>query len=208
MVKKGVLPPSALRLSANCWFNACGDVVKGVWVFTLPTTEGQPNTWKIALELETGKIITLELYETNSLSGQVILMRSINDNIDTPGGNDFATLDQMKVALHGRRMKDRVTVRDVIEKIQASGLVRYRLKDGRGHRHWIYSVLSQIQPWIHEPRKWGHLIEETNNSMRNCWLAGGRRLTSFGYEDEKDNPLTIKPGEFIATAAKVTDAQV
>ncbi|KAL7623058.1 hypothetical protein AAE478_006737 [Parahypoxylon ruwenzoriense] len=178
----------------NTWDWVCSETIKGIWLFALPATVGKPNAWKIAFELETDAIVTLELYDTRTTRGLVLLVRSIRGDASIGGSDHFLALTKTKAVLYGRRMKNVMTLRDIVAKLQSWGLLKYRLKDGRGHRHWVYAVLCKLQPFIHEPRKWGNLSDEADSAMRNCWLTGGRCAATFGYANEDENPLNIKLG--------------
>ncbi|OTA90994.1 hypothetical protein M434DRAFT_13505 [Hypoxylon sp. CO27-5] len=177
------------------WRNICSKIVSSIWVFALPLVDSGPNTWKIALELDGGKMVTLELYNTKTRSGTVCLIRSLVEDADVDTSGDFfKTFKSVNVTRAGRRMQDNVTLRDIILKIQTANLLKYQLNEGRGHRFWIHAILAEIQPLIRELRRATLLKDEATEIMLSRWTDDGQRTGRSGYEDEPDNPMNIVTG--------------
>ncbi|KAI1418592.1 hypothetical protein F5Y13DRAFT_184233 [Hypoxylon sp. FL1857] len=176
------------------WRMLCGKPVQSIWVYALPSVDWKPNPWKICLEFDGGKMITLELYDTKTGSGTVVLVRSLTEDADANPKDDFDEFSKIKVTCAGRPTKDNVTLRDIILKIQAADLLTYQLSKGRGYRFWVTAVLYEVKAFVREPPRCPCLRDEANNIMRSLWTKEGQRSGRFGYEDEPNNPMNIKPG--------------
>ncbi|KAI1140329.1 hypothetical protein F5Y05DRAFT_411385 [Hypoxylon sp. FL0543] len=139
--------------------------------FFLHSPSTPQHTWRdicgkpIALEVEGGKIVTIELCDTDSKRSTVFLVRSLTEDTDAnPRDDFFKRFMKLKVASAGRLIKGKVTIRDIILEVQAANLTKYQLADGRGHRFWIRVVLSTIQKYIREPPRGAQLKGEAEKS--------------------------------------------
>ncbi|KAI1211506.1 uncharacterized protein F4807DRAFT_458402 [Annulohypoxylon truncatum] len=156
------------------WLNYCDRTISSIWVYALPSPDQRasaPNPWKIALELQNSKMITIELYNTESVKGTVFMLRTFTDNKDEGNSNDWKKLTTNGICHIGRRMNAGITLRDVILQVQASGLSTYQLKDGRGRRFWILETLNKIGHMVHEPVKWMLVGREADELLRRCWVG-------------------------------------
>ena len=77
-------------------------------------------------------MITIELYDTKVPKGTVFLGRTYTDDEGAARFDDWKKLTTNGICHMGRRMKADVTFRDIILRVQAAGLLAYKLKDGRG----------------------------------------------------------------------------
>ncbi|KAI0144079.1 hypothetical protein F4776DRAFT_675641 [Hypoxylon sp. NC0597] len=176
------------------WRDICSKPMQSIWVYAFPLVDEGPNTWKLALELDGGKIVTLELYNTKTRSGTVFLVRSLTEDVDGNTSDDYRNLMRIKVTCAGRRMQDNITLRDIILKVHGANLLKYQLSEGRGYRFWVHVILKEIEPLIREFPRGARLCDEATEIMRSRWTDDGRRTGRPGYEDEPDNPLNIVAG--------------
>ncbi|KAI0885718.1 uncharacterized protein GGS22DRAFT_161701 [Annulohypoxylon maeteangense] len=127
-----VLSPTA---SKNDWAQFFGQKVDSIWLYATPSPDIEhsvPNGWKIALELKSTKMVTLELYNTEEPNGAIFLVRSFSDKHDAAPLSDWKALITDSICHAGRRVNDGTTLQDIILKVQAAGLLQYKLKLGRG----------------------------------------------------------------------------
>ncbi|KAI0838704.1 hypothetical protein F5Y06DRAFT_296316 [Hypoxylon sp. FL0890] len=179
------------------WRKICGKPVQGIWVYALPFTDMKPNPWKIALEIEGGKMLTLELYDTKSKRGTVFLVRPLTGDVDANPKDDFLKkFPKIRLTCAGRRVLGNITIRDIILKVQAANLLKYQLSDGRGHRHWVSLILSTIQDSVFEPPGRPHLKDEVDGLMRSRWVEENTRERRHVYENEAQDPANIVPGKW------------
>ncbi|KAI1459215.1 hypothetical protein F4805DRAFT_89889 [Annulohypoxylon moriforme] len=195
-----VISPTATR---DGWLDFFNQTVDGIWLYALPSTNtqnSQPNGWKVAFELKSTKIITLELYDTKETFGTVFLVRTFTDNSDAAAPSDWKVLTTSGPCHAGRRMKAGVTLKDIILKIQAAGLINYQLKEGRGHRFWVAAIISTLGNLIFEPISYIPLSKEADELMRRCWVEVNKHTGKFGFEDEPTNRLNIVEGRWQHTS--------
>ncbi|KAI1380949.1 hypothetical protein F4677DRAFT_441278 [Hypoxylon crocopeplum] len=132
-----VLSPTASRTG---WLKIFDRPVSRILVYALaPLFPGdwEPNQWKIAFELDNGKMITLELYDTECQRGAVCLVRTLTDDPNALCDTDDQEINDIAHYSTARRMKTNGpvrTVRDLFTKIEAANLLDYQLKKGRGFR--------------------------------------------------------------------------
>ncbi|KAI2625950.1 hypothetical protein GGR54DRAFT_637722 [Hypoxylon sp. NC1633] len=180
--------------SQKDWHVICGLPLTAIWLYAPPSADSQPNDWKIGLELSRGDIMTLELYDTETSAGSVLLIRPLITDAPAETRIGYSKLTEIRAACIGRPIKGEVALFDIITKLKATNLLKYQLENGRGRRHWILAVLTEIHDFMRTPKAVNSLAKESDELMRSCWVAGGLRLKGYGFEDEPANPLTIAPG--------------
>ncbi|KAI0108474.1 hypothetical protein F4814DRAFT_455230 [Daldinia grandis] len=192
------LSPSA---PVDVWPLIWEEVVESIWLFALPSKDRflpLPNRWKIALKLQSGKVITLDLCDGSfrrSRTGgpQLLLFRTFTD--DRHPGNDFDKLRSTSVFLTGRRFLDGLKLQDIVYHADRSGeITNYNTVNNRGHRYWIYRVLQKMHQLIQRRPGVQAFHKEADDLMRRCWTSESDNTGHYGYPDEPDNPLTIKGG--------------
>ncbi|KAF3058157.1 hypothetical protein GL218_05470 [Daldinia childiae] len=185
----------------DVWPGLWEEVVESVWLFALPSKDRflpLPNTWKIALKLQGGKLITLEICDgtlRRSRSGEqhLFLFRAFTDGRDP--SHDFERLRNTSVFVTGRDCENNLRLKDIVHHADRSGdITNYRLVNGRGRRYWIYRVLQKMQPLIKRKSGVQAFHKEADDLMRRCWIFKSENTGHYGYPDEPDNPLNIKGG--------------
>ncbi|KAI1646235.1 uncharacterized protein F4817DRAFT_316959 [Daldinia loculata] len=204
---------AAYNFSLNFWFGLTSstpvnvwpliweEIVESVWLFALPSKDRflpLPNTWKIALELQSGKVITLEICDGSLRRGQsggphIFLFRALTD--DHHPSNDLDKLRNTSLYLTGRRCVDGLKLQDIVYHVDRSGeITNYSMVNGRGRRYWLYRVLQKMRPLIQRKPGVQAFHKEADDLMRRCWISGSDNTGHYGYPDEPDNPLNIKGG--------------
>ncbi|KAI1081107.1 hypothetical protein F5B20DRAFT_579486 [Whalleya microplaca] len=182
----------------EAWTDIIDQKVGSIWVFALPTLDGNPNSWKIGFKLDDDRIITIELYDTKTSSGVVLLARPITDDPSMSPDAHMAVLTKIRATGVGRRMKDNVSVRDIVLKIQEAGLLKYELLNGRGHRFWVFAVLGKIQDFVVELLRAPRLQSYVDELMQSSWMPGGRKNRSkTANADGTISPLILVPGKWV-----------
>ncbi|KAI2639026.1 hypothetical protein GGS26DRAFT_587797 [Hypomontagnella submonticulosa] len=197
IVKKAFFVISATG-SRDAWPKIFDQHARSIWIYATPSIDPstpKPNPWKIAVELDTKKLITLELYDTTLAErGTVVIIRTLTDNQDPNA--DFGKLLSLRATCLGRKMMGNFTFGSVLLKLQEKNLFMYQLNAGRGYRHWVYSVVKALdEQYIYRAPMAQFLSQEIDDKMRRCWLPNGNPTGRPGYEDELDNPMNIVPGK-------------
>ncbi|KAI0386715.1 hypothetical protein F5Y04DRAFT_288589 [Hypomontagnella monticulosa] len=198
LVKKAFFVISATG-THDAWLKSFHQPLKSIWIYAMPhpdTSTTKPNVWKIAVELDTRKMVTLELYDTGyAPRGSVVLIRAFTEDQDPAG--DFAKLMGVRAMCLGRKMLENVTFGTMLSRLQEDNLFMYQLNAGRGYRHWAYSVIKSLEDrFIYKPPMTPPLSKQIDEKMRLCYLANGNFFGRPGYEDELDNPMTIVAGKW------------
>ncbi|KAI1211505.1 uncharacterized protein F4807DRAFT_472964 [Annulohypoxylon truncatum] len=188
-----------ITASYDEWLEFSSQTIDSIWLYALPSADvqnSQPNAWKIAIELKSTKMVTLELYDTNEACGTVFLVRTYTDDPNAASLSGWKNLTSNSVSHAGRRINAGVTLKDIILKVQAVGLLTYQLKDGRGRRFWASMVLSTIGQFIYEPVSYMLMHREADELMRRCWVQPNKAVSGYGFKDEPDNRLNIAEGQW------------
>ncbi|KAI1459214.1 hypothetical protein F4805DRAFT_455991 [Annulohypoxylon moriforme] len=181
----------------STWVEFLSQPVDSLWLFALPSPDistSAANPWKIALELQGGKMVTMELYDTQSETGAVFLVRTYTDKKNAQLLDDWRELTTNSNSHVGRRMNTDVRFKQIVLEIEAAGLMNYQLKDGRGRRYWIKAVLSTIRRFIHDPLRHITLEMEVDELMRHCWINPRQYAAGYGFRGEPNNHLNIAKG--------------
>ncbi|KAH9892364.1 hypothetical protein F4778DRAFT_318207 [Xylariomycetidae sp. FL2044] len=172
--------------------------VTSIWIFCLPLNGSLAiNTWKLAFELANGKYLVTELLDTNTYEGTYILLRPLTD-VDTCNSStldDFMRLCKIKASMVGRPLKTSSKVSDILKKLHVSGLMAYQLRDGRGNRHWILSVVTKLKDMFKMAKYGPDFPTDVNSHMQNLYNDKG--LSQHPVSEEIKQRLRIQSGIWV-----------
>ncbi|KAI0383599.1 hypothetical protein F5Y04DRAFT_287296 [Hypomontagnella monticulosa] len=181
------------------WRSLLRKKVTGCWLAAREREIAHPSTgyvlehnqWVIILELPDEKNVTIELRQADGSGNTITVCRpgAPLRIVDTASG---LHLVEGYACTFATDVMVQTKLRDWIDRLERSGVTRYRLRSDRGHRYWIDAVLRQFSSFID-----GRIPDlEHESEMVHVWASGYELDT---LETNKNSTKRILPGDFLPT---------
>ncbi|KAH9896346.1 hypothetical protein F4778DRAFT_263754 [Xylariomycetidae sp. FL2044] len=173
--------PAITSSPGKDWDTILDQTPCSIWVFLKKDqdTSESARGWYLAVECSDRQMVAIfptPNRETGELRITCLLMQTSARTKESA----WSHLVRITQDRFGRPFLRDITLRDVLDILDRSGLSSFALRDERGLRHWLLTVLSLLQPYLKEAKMRKTLTEDAVRIMRRCH---GMKLDGTGSVD-------------------------
>ncbi|KAL7620327.1 hypothetical protein AAE478_009321 [Parahypoxylon ruwenzoriense] len=166
--------------SQSDWTSAMDQEVSDLWLLSHSgqTQNISVRGYSIALMTKENHVFNIYAKEDKRSGFLDIACRPLASNAEVKANKSLSAMVAVSTGRRGRAAAPGTTVRAVLRTMEEFGLGCYRLKDGRGLRHWVCVALFAIRGFIKEPRSHDTLPELALSMLREMrdTASSSRRL--------------------------------